>query len=300
MNSTASAPVHLIASAQSPNQITRWVAYADNLIVYVGAGSPNVDAWLPMALGSHTMTVRAWDSQGAYGSQTVAITVMPDGLPTPPVNAVVYNGIQQNGGWGSCHDPGCAGGSGLGTYWMAQNQQTPSMTGSSMEVFNSGVWANALWWQKLGSNDTARNFLWDFYFYVDQSSSGAAQALEFDAFQFLSGYNYMMGTQCEYPAQVWDTWDEATGQWIHTNIPCPHFAVNTWHHIQLYTQTIPSTHQYKYVTLIVDGKSTPVNIVRNALYLNWGSNVGVQWQLDVNQTGNGYHEWVDNAKFTIW
>jgi len=26
----------------------------------------------------------------------------------------------------------------------------------------------------------------------------------------------------------------------------------------------------------------------------------VQWQMDVNASGTGYHEWVDQAKLTIW
>jgi hypothetical protein len=300
MNSSASAPLHLIASAQTPSKITGWVAYADNVIAYVGVPAANIDAWFPIAQGTHQLTVRAWDSTGAFGSQTVSITVTSDGLPVPPLGAAVYDNIQQRGGWSSCHDPGCAGGSGQGTYWMAQNQTSPSMSGNSTEFYNSGVWANALWWQKLGPMNAATNFLWDFYFYVDSNYNVAAQSLEFDSFQFVNGYNYMMGTQCDYWYQIWDTWDEATGQWIHTNIACPHFAPNTWHHIQLYTQTLQSTHQYKYVTLVVDGKSTPMNIVRNALYLNWSSNAGVQWQLDVNKTGIGYHEWVDKAKLTAW
>jgi hypothetical protein len=300
VNSNASAPVHLLASAQGPNAISRWVVDADTAIVYIGGATNNIDAWFPVALGTHQLVVRVWDSQNNYASQTVPITVVPDGLPTPPQNAVIYNNIQLNGNWGSCHDPACAGGSGNGVYWMAQNQQSPSMTGASMQLYNSGVWANALWWQKLGGNDSVRNFLWDFYFYLDQNYNISGQAIEFDAFQFIAGYNYMMGTQCDYWLQIWDTWDEASGQWLHTNLSCPHFSTGNWHHIQLYTQTIPKSHQYQYVTIVVDGKSAPLNIVRNALYLNWGSNMGVQWQMDVNANGSGYHEWVDKANLTVW
>lgn len=299
-NASSSAPLHLVASAQSPNKITGWVAYADNLIIYTGPALPNIDAFVPITLGAHQLTVRAWDSTGAYSSQTIKLTVVSDGLPTPPGNATVFDMIHQRGGWASCHDPGCAGGSGQGTYWMAQNQTTPSLSGNSTQFYNSGIWANALFWQKLGPQDTARNFLWDFYFYVDSNYQVSGQALEFDIFQFLSGYNYMMGTQCDYWYQIWDTWDQATGQWLHTSIPCPHFSSNTWHHVQLYTQTLPETKQYKYVTLVVDGKSTPMNIVRKANYLNWSAQVGVQWQLDVNKNGSGYSEWVDNSKLTVW
>ena len=56
----------------------------------------------------------------------------------------------------------------------------------------------------------------------------------------------------------------------------------------------------KAMTMVIDGQSTPVNITGNALNLNPGDNLGVQWQLDVNANGYGYHEWMDNAKLTVW
>ncbi len=299
-NSQSSAPVHLVASAVSVRPITGWVAYIDSQIVYVGPPTSKIDTWFSANQGTHQLVVRAWDSAGAYASQSVQIQVVSDGLPTPPPNAIVFNHIEDNGNWGSCNGADCAGGSGQGVYWMAQNQAAPSLSGRSTEFYTSGVWENALWWQKLGNNDAAHNLLWDFFFYVDSNYNVSAQALEFDTFQFISGYNYMIGTECDYGAQIWDTWDEAAGHWIHSNIPCPHFAANTWHHIQLYTQTNASAHQYKYVTLVVDGQSTPVNFVGNARYLNWGDNIGVQWQLDINKNGSGIHEWIDNAKLTVW
>jgi hypothetical protein len=183
---------------------------------------------------------------------------------------------------------------------MAQHQSSPSRDGSSGEFYNAGAWDNALFYQKLGANNNVHNFLWDFYFYVDSASQHSAQALEFDAFQFVHGYNYMIGSQCDYGLGVWDTWDEASGHWTPTSISCPRFSANTWHHIQWYVTTNTSTHQYKYVTLVVDGRSYPVNSTRSARYLAWGDNLGVQWQLDVNASGQGYHEWIDNATLTIW
>jgi hypothetical protein len=65
-------------------------------------------------------------------------------------------------------------------------------------------------------------------------------------------------------------------------------------------QTMPGSHQYKFVTLVVDGHSHRLNITRSARYLGWGDTVGTQWQLDVNRSGAGYHMWVDDAKLTIW
>ncbi len=222
------------------------------------------------------------------------------GLPIPPPGALVFSQINQMSGWQACHDPGCAGGSGLGTYWMAQFQSQPSLSGASTEIFNSGVWADALWWKKLGGHDGVSNLLWDFYVQVDSNTASAAQALEYDAFQFVAGYNYMIGSQCNIAAGLWDIWDEYNGHWIHTAIACHGFTANTWHHIQWYVQTNHSNRTYHYVTLVVDGVPHTVNQTYSAKYLNWGSNLGVQYQLDVNASGQGYHEWFDNSKLTIW
>jgi len=299
-NNSSAAPIHLVANANGPAVIIGWDAVIDGQRVWGGPAAPSIDTWIPAPTGTHQLAVHAYDAHGGLGGVVTQITVVPDGLPVPPQNAITFDKIQRNGNWGSCNGSGCAGGSGQGVYWMAQNQSSPSLSGSSAEFYAAGTWENALWWQKLGANSNARNFLWDFYFYVDSNYTVSNQALEFDSFQFVNGYNYMMGTECVYPSQIWDTWDEATGHWIHSNIPCPRFAPNTWHHMQLYTTTNINAHQYTYVTMVIDGKSIPVNITGNALYLNWGNNVGVQWQLDQNANGSGHHEWMDNAKLTIW
>ncbi len=174
------------------------------------------------------------------------------------------------------------------------------MDGNSMQVYNSGAWANALWWLKLGANNTATNFLWDFYFQVNDASLAAGQALEFDAFQFLGGYNYMIGSQCDYGNGKWDLWDELNGHWIPTSISCSKFAPNTWHHIQWYVQRTPDATNYRYVTLVVDGTPYNVDQTYSAKYVGWRDDVGIQYQLDVNATGSGYSMWIDNSTLTIW
>jgi hypothetical protein len=103
-----------------------------------------------------------------------------------------------------------------------------------------------------------------------------------------------------YPSGKWDTWDEASGHWVQSSLTCPKFSPNTWHHIQWYMTTNTSAHTYTYVTLVVDGNSRPVNVTNHAKNLGWGDNLGVQWQLDVNASGQGYHEWIDNATLAIW
>lgn len=222
-------------------------------------------------------------------------------LPAVPSGARVYSNIEQMAsGWSACQTAACAGGTGEGTLWQALNVSSPSIDGRSMEIYHDGRWSNALWYHKMGADDAATNFLWDFYVQVDSASQGAAQALEYDAFQFVGGYNYMIGTECNYAAGVWDTWNEASGKWLHTTVPCKKFSPGTWHHIQWYMTTNHSAHTYTYRTLVVDGVTYTLNQTQPAKYLAWGDNAGVQWQLDVNASGGGYHEWVDKATLSMW
>lgn len=301
-NYNGNSPVRVAANASSSRAISGWVVYVDSQIAYQTGSTSAINTTLTMSGGAHQVVIRAWDTSGAYGDHSGVVTIGNggNGLPTPPDNAIFVNNIQNRGGWNWCHDSGCAGGSGNGSYWMAQNQSNPSQSGSSTEFFNSGTWANALWWNKFGANDGARNFLWDFWVYLDDSYQRAAQTTEYDIFQFVAGYNYMMGTQCNVAAGVWDTWNASTGHWIHSSIRCQRFSSNAWHHIQMYITTNTSARTYTYHTLVVDGNSSPMNITAPALYNGWSHNIGAQWQLDVNATGQGFHEWVDNAKLWYW
>lgn len=308
--SSVGSPFTIQASASSGYAITGWHAYLDGNSLYSTGSTGSISASVSAATGTHTLVVRAWDSSGAYGDQTVTISVSGGsapppspgpGLPTPPSGAKVFTNIDQmSSGWIGCGDPGCAGGSGSGSYWQGFWQTSPSMDGASMQFFRDGVWANALWYKKLGANNGSTHFLWDFYVRVDNASVNYAQATEFDAFQFVGGYNYMMGTQCDYGRGVWDIWNGTAGRWDPTSVPCPKWTPNVWHHVQWYMTNNHSNHSFTFVTLVVDGKAYSVNQVRYAKYLAWGDNVGVQYQLDVNKTGAGYHMWIDKSTYTIW
>jgi hypothetical protein len=248
----------------------------------------------------NTNTTTSSTSTGTTTSTPASDDPATSALPTPPSGAKVFSQVEQMAGWGSCGTASCAGGSGKSTFWMAQNQTTPSLSASSMEVYNSGVDANTLWWMHLGADDSVSNFLWDFYVQLDSASTSAAQALEFDAFQFVGGYNYMIGSQCNYAGGVWDVWDELNGKWVATTVPCQPLAPNVWHHIQWYVQRVPNTTTYHYVTLVVDGTPYTIDQTYSAKHNGWADNLGVQYQLDVNGTGTGYHEWIDQSTFTVW
>jgi acid phosphatase len=76
-NSTVGSPVHVIADASptAGHTITGWWIYVDGKGVY-NAGAVNlINANVSMTNGSHTVLVRAWDNSGAYGTQTLALTI---------------------------------------------------------------------------------------------------------------------------------------------------------------------------------------------------------------------------------
>lgn len=225
----------------------------------------------------------------AYGQATV-----------PPVNAVTFYPIQQTSGWGACNASNCAGGSGHGNYSMTQYQATPALSGESTKLYVDGVNNDALWYKKFGPYDNATNMSWDFWVQLDSNARAGAQALEYDMFQFLDGYNYMIGSQCNVASGVWDVWDELHGHWIHTTLTCHGFPAGTWHHIQWYVTMNHQNHTYHYVSLTIDGQVHPINVTYSARNLGWNHNIGCQWQLDANSSGHGYNEWFDNAKLTVW
>jgi Bacterial Ig domain len=302
---SVTSPVTFKASASSPNGISGWVIYVDNQNKYqVDNYSGSLTAGVSLGGGSHSVYIRAWDNTGAYGTSpaftiNVGGTSSSGALPTPPSTAKVFSNLDQStSSWSSCSD--CAGGSYTSNYWKAFWQTSPSMDGASLQFFNGGgPWADVLWIKKLGNQNWASNFLWDFYVYFDSTTAANLWSAEYDLWQSIGGYEYMIGTQCVFGTGEWDTWDQQAGHWVKTSIPCPRFSPGTWHHIQWYMQRI-SGNRYKYVTLVVDGKAYSVNQTYYANYSGWDDDFGVQWQLDLNGNGTDAHEWIDKVKVSIW
>lgn len=298
------------ASGSSPNGISGWAIYADNNTLWVGNTNSNtLSQSVTLGGGTHTLYVRAWDKGGAgYGtSPTAQFTVgstsggggTTAGLPAVPSTAKVWTKLEDTtDSWSSCST--CAGGTSTTNYWMAPFQTSPSRDGSSRQFFNGGAaWANTLWIKKLGNQDQAHHFLWDFWVNFDSTTAANVWAAEYDLWQSVSGHEFMMGSQCDFGTGYWDTWNSATFHWVQTSVPCKRFAGNTWHHIQWYTERI-SSNQYRYNTLVVDGVSYAVNQTFYTNGENWADSMGVQWQLDLGSNGADAHEWVDEVKLSIW
>jgi hypothetical protein len=76
-NSAVGSPLNIQASASpTPGQtISGWWVYVDGAGIYSAGPTNTINANIAMALGTHIIVVRAWDTSGAYGSQTLTVTV---------------------------------------------------------------------------------------------------------------------------------------------------------------------------------------------------------------------------------
>jgi hypothetical protein len=219
----------------------------------------------------------------------------------------VDSGLANAVGWGSC--VACAGGDSTGSIASSPFQTSPSVDGSSRDFYITGAPdTNGLWWYKVGPNDAVSNFEFAFWVYFDSATS-FAQALEFDAFQFNKGVEYMFGTQCDYASGTWDVWNAGAGQWVHTSTGCAEFQPNTWYHLDWkFHRTSPNNYEH-YDSLTVEqlGKNGRVSTTTHnfnltypsgAMPSGWTDDMGVQFQMDIGGTGATMEEWVDEVTLT--
>jgi len=216
--------------------------------------------------------------------------------------AKIFSNIDDtSSGWGSCSQ--CAGGlNDADVYWTARFQTSPSRDGNSTQLYISASkpFANALYWKKLGAQDSATHFTWDFWVYLDKASLGA-EALEYDLFQYANGTEYMFGSECVYSTGYWNIWSQAKGKWIATSLACKRFSPNTWHHIVWQFHRTPDAKMH-YDWLALDGVQHALNITAASgpLPSGWTDNVGVQWQIDTSSAPLTVNEWIDNVKITAY
>src|SRR5262249_34252412 len=160
---------------------------------------------------------------------------------------------------------------------------SPSKDGGSAHIqINGPAWADALWWYKMGAQDTRTNYLWDFWFYIP--SNGTAQAIEHDIWQSTSingtMKKFMFGTQRDYSDGFWDTWNGAS--WVQSSFGCSDlFTTGTWHHMVLFVQRIDDNRDtLLYGNLTFDSNPTQQwNISVPSVTTTWGADTGTQHQL---------------------
>jgi hypothetical protein len=92
-NATVNSPVTIAANASSSNQITGWHIYVDSADSFTAGAVNSISAGVNMSSGTHTVIVRAWDSTGTFGDQTLTLSVgsgvaVTVDAPAPGSNAV--------------------------------------------------------------------------------------------------------------------------------------------------------------------------------------------------------------------
>lgn len=212
-----------------------------------------------------------------------------------------------NSGWGSCN-VSCAGGTGTATAFPRTiNNPTPSLDGESMEVsitgpsLSPGHTTNALWYEKVGANNSLSTFTGTYNVYFPSFSNIAAA--EYDQFQFNAGTRFMMGSQC-LTGGVWQIWNSCGGAWLNTSVSCS-LTTNAWHSIVWNTHRDPLTstscggHPCEYYDkLTIDGVPNGPFTAQPACSSADSDNVGIQVQIDLNSTGGTAIEFVDEMSLT--
>lgn len=234
-------------------------------------------------------------------------------------STAVDDGSNGGVGWGSCVS--CAGGVSTGTATVSSSPfiTRPSVDGASRDFnINGSAYKNGLWWYKVGTNDQASHFRMDFWLNA-ASSTQFAQALEFDVFQFnkqitqfSTGTEFMFGTQCNYAAGVWDVWDAGNHKWLHTGVSCSRFKSDVWYHLTLNFHRSAKDNFQHYDSLSIVQFDSQARMVSNRTYqwnvtvpsgplpTGWGEDMGLQFQMDIANTGANMTEYVDGVTLTAW
>lgn len=306
-SSTVTSPINVVASAQPKNPIFFMRVYVDQLAVYFTFNN-SINTQIFAAPGQHTITVMAEDNQGYISATPLTVTVSSQATQN------VISSIQNLPGWQSCgalFPAGsgragqiCAAGGGTPNSTLTQNITSPSMDGKSAEFSiapqppDCPGYCNMLYFNPIAGGSNVSHFLYDVYFYIDNSD--APQALEFDTNQTYGGQRWVWGSECNFKGDGhWDIWDDApqTG-WEETNIPCvaSDFPANSWNHITWDIQQAGNNVQYN--TLTVNGTVYPVNTTYPNQQ-NWTlEEIDTAFQMDLDAVGTPFHVWLDQVSLT--
>lgn len=142
------------------------------------------------------------------------------------------------------------------------------------------------------------HFIYDTDFYV--TNPGATQALEFDVSVWMSGIaGGTFGTECAHLGDgMWDIWNNATGHWESTGIPCE--FVKGWNHFTLQVQR-QADNSLLYESIALNGKTYTLNKVSASIMAPagwWGINLN--YQMDSNYLGTPNTTYLDNFSFSYW
>ena len=213
--------------------------------------------------------------------------------------STTISNIDQRAGWQTCSTCGGKSGSTVAApHTLTQGVSSPSLDGASANFWLGGStpYADVIWWNRLGGNDSASHFVYDLNFYV--KSPSAAQALEFDVNQTVSGVWYVFGTECNYRQYgQWRVWDTRNAKWILTGIPCQLPKAYSWNHVTLEFQR--TNGMAKFISVTFNGVKHYIN---RSYYpkSGSGSQISVAVQLDGNYLQTDFSLYVDKLALTYW
>jgi hypothetical protein len=249
------------------------------------------DEQVSATVGTHTVHVKAWGSDGEVCVADVAVDVTSAtdnaaaDSSTVPSDAVSVSSLQKLEGWHEAHDSGTNGHSTGSTKLVG----SPVYSGSSREF--EGKYTNAAgerYWVSFGDNTTSTNFFYDGWIYLTSSASHIAN-LELDLNQTMpNGETVFMGIQCDGYTGTWDYTEnlgsakKPKGHWAHSSSACNPRSLtrDKWHHVQAsFSRT--STGKITYKTIYMDGVAHTLNhTVFGARASGWGDVLMTQFQID--------------------
>jgi phosphatidylinositol-3-phosphatase len=134
------APVNIEASASptAGHSISAWKIYVDGVRVYNAGAVSTIDTNVAMGLGVHVLLVRAWDTSGAYGGQTLDLTISKKpavtvSTPPPVSNVVSPTNIQASATPTSGH---------VITGWVVYLDETPIYRAGAVDGINANITAS--------------------------------------------------------------------------------------------------------------------------------------------------------------
>lgn len=219
-------------------------------------------------------------------------------LSTNAFAQTVYGTLDQSTNWkGSSAVAVGSTGNVTDYYSFLRGQLSPSLDGKSAKLFLGGdkPYTNAIWWNRVGAQDSATNFVLEFDYYMKDPA--VSQGIEFAASQTRGGYRYKFSTQCSFAKGYFQVWDSQNKKWVATSVPCARLTPYVWHHIV--GEYKRSSGKALFVSITVDGKKYYVNRSFNPEPLA-ASAINVHLQLNGNSSQKDYYVWVDKMKLTVW
>ncbi|MCU1285712.1 MAG: hypothetical protein JWO13_2062 [Acidobacteriales bacterium] len=313
-NSTVSTSTRVVASAvpTSSYRISAMQMYVNSTKVFQTL-TASLDTTITLQAGSNRVQVKAWDTGGHYFEKLLTLTANTT-ASTNPSGVTLVSNIDEKLNWFSCDS--CAGANATGpssTYWMKQNQATPSLDGKSTQFFLGGTtpYANALWSQHVITDSAktraAKHFIYDIYMYYTNPS--ASQGLEFNVSQFFDDKAYIYGMQCNIRSGSGPHWDISTVRdttqsptlgnmkWQNTGIACPAPPAYTWNHITMEVERT-SDNKVHFISISINDKKSYLNLYAPMRIAPTGwMGVNVHYQMNGDYKQDDYSTWVD--KFSV-